>query len=73
MFSIVSGFRSVNDTAEIISAVSLTLLKFIVYQISRQIQRHMHNGFDPLVRGLQVDEKKPKDQESRAAIVSLTH
>jgi hypothetical protein len=36
----------------VVSTVSLTLRKFIVYKISQWIRSHMQNGINPLVRGL---------------------
>jgi hypothetical protein len=38
-------FSGVNDTTEIVSAVSMTPLKFEYNRFSRRIRSHMRNGF----------------------------
>jgi hypothetical protein len=47
-------FSVVNDTAELVSGVSLTPLKFEYNWFSQQIWSHMRNGFRPWIR---FDEK----------------
>jgi hypothetical protein len=56
-------FSGVNDTAEIVSAVSMTSLKFEYNRFSRRIRSHMLDGFRAWIRVLGgiVWWKKPRD------------
>jgi hypothetical protein len=63
--------RDVIDIGEIICAVSLTPLTFMVYWISQKIQSHMPNDFGLLVRGLDGFDWWKKARVKNLMILSL--